>query len=221
MAKGSVPPAGHSDPSPGKAARLQEIAAKVREVPGSFKEEEPNFWHWRVAFGRLIVEAYDAGAWHKKGLVIGHKLRITLTSTDRDRTYGSGNETVPAWLVEAASAVLDTLTEHMVPRDDERAEVDREAEILANEIEREAREARARRHAPPPDVPSEPLTKRGESVYRYIVSDGPVFGWQITQKTGIGQSTLTKEIIPELKRLRGIVNKPGAGYYSPAHYSPD
>ena len=67
---------------------------------------------------------------------------------------------------------------------------------------------------------SEPLTQRAQAVYDYILTAGPVFGWQITPKTGIDQSTLTKEIIPELKRLRGIVNKPGAGYYSPAHYSP-
>jgi hypothetical protein len=145
MAKRDVPPARHSDASADKAAQLREIAAEVREVPGSFKEEEPNFWNGRVAFGRLIVEAYNAGAWLKEGSVIGHKLGITLTLTDRDRPFGSGKETVPAWLVEAASAVLDTLTEHMVPPDHERAQVEWEAEILANEIEREAHAATGRR----------------------------------------------------------------------------
>ena len=67
---------------------------------------------------------------------------------------------------------------------------------------------------------SEPLTRRAQAVYDYIVAEGPVVGRQITHKTGIDQSTLTKEIIPELKELRGIINKRGAGYYSPAHYSP-
>ena len=68
--------------------------------------------------------------------------------------------------------------------------------------------------------PTEPLTRRVEIVYQEIIEHGPLTGRQITQRTGIDQSTLTKEIIPELKRLRGIVNKRGAGYYSPRHYRP-
>lgn len=66
---------------------------------------------------------------------------------------------------------------------------------------------------------SEPLTKRAELVYREIVKDGPLKGPEIIRRTGIDQSTLTSEVIPELKRLRGILNKRGAGYYSPAHFS--
>ena len=50
----AVPPVGHSGPSAVKA-RLLEIAAKVRQVPGSFREDERNLGAkgW-IAFGRLI-----------------------------------------------------------------------------------------------------------------------------------------------------------------------
>jgi hypothetical protein len=123
-----------------KTARLLEIAAKVRQVPRFFKEEERNlFWDGRVAFGRLIVEAHQAGAWHREGSTIGDKLRLTLISTNRDRPFWTEGKTVPAWLVEAASAVIDTLTEHLVPPDRRgKADVEWEAGILAGEIEREA-----------------------------------------------------------------------------------
>jgi len=142
----AVLPVVHSGSSAIKA-RLLEVAAKVREVPGCFKEEEPSFWKGRAAFGRLIVEAYEAGAWHKEGSFIGDKLRMTLTSTDRDRPFPRAQEeTVPAWLVEAASAVIDTLTEHLVPPESHgKAEVEWEAGILADEIEREAHVATGRR----------------------------------------------------------------------------
>jgi len=72
-----------------------------------------------------------------------------------------------------------------------------------------------------PDARVEPLTGRAQAGYKEIVKDGPLTGVEITSRTGIDQSTLTKEIIPELKRLRGIKNKRGAGYYSPRHYRPD
>jgi len=71
-----------------------------------------------------------------------------------------------------------------------------------------------------PTTEAEPLTKRAEVVYQEIVTRGPLTGRRITDRTGIDQSTLTSRIIPELKRLRRIKNKPGAGYYSPDHYRP-
>ncbi len=89
---------------------------------------------------------------------------------------------------------------------------------LAEELLAWARSKRANHSISEP--PTEPLTNRAESVYQYIIAEGPVTGPKITKRTGIDQSTLTKEIVPELKRLRGIVNKPGAGYYSPKHYRP-
>ena len=70
----------------------------------------------------------------------------------------------------------------------------------------------------------EPLTKRAESVYQIILQFGPIIGREIIEKLdkcghedigSIDQSTLTKDIIPELKRLRGVRNKPGVGYYDP------
>lgn len=67
---------------------------------------------------------------------------------------------------------------------------------------------------------AEPLTQRAEAVYREIIRHKVLTGPQITKLTGVDQSTLTKEIVPELKRLRGIVNKRGAGYYSPSLYTP-
>ena len=118
-------------------ARLLEVAAKVRHVPERFKEEERVvFWEARVAFGRLIVEAYEAGAWHKEGSFIGKKLGMTLTSTDRDRTLGTGPEALPRWLVEVASAVIDPLIDHLVPPDREIDELELEAGIVADEIEK-------------------------------------------------------------------------------------
>ncbi len=70
----------------------------------------------------------------------------------------------------------------------------------------------------------EPLTKRAEAVYRIILQFGPIIGREIVKKLddcshedigSIDQSTLTKDIVPELKRLRGVRNKPGVGYYDP------
>lgn len=66
--------------------------------------------------------------------------------------------------------------------------------------------------------PEEPLTGRAEEVYQHIIKSGPLTGKEITGLTGIDQSTLTSIVIPELKRLRGVKNKRGAGYYSPQHY---
>ena len=74
-----------------------------------------------------------------------------------------------------------------------------------------------------------PLGKRAQIVYEAIIEFGPIEGPAIIEKLDansrddiqrIDQSTLTKEIIPELKRLRGVVNKRGAGYYDPRHYDP-
>lgn len=69
-------------------------------------------------------------------------------------------------------------------------------------------------------VEAEPLTTRGEIVYQEILNHQPIMGSSLVLKTGIDQSTLTKEVIPELKRLRGVANKPGAGYWVPGSYRP-
>lgn len=202
MARRDVPPARHSDPSTDKAAQLREIAAKVRQVPGCFKDEELDvFWYGRVAFGRLIVEAYDAGAWHKEGSFIGDKLRMTLTSTDRDRPLQPNEETVPAWLVEAASAVIDTLTEHLVPPESHgKAEVEWEAGILANEIEREARAATGS----PPDELLAKLSGTEQRIVNYL--------WN---RSEVERSTFVKAIYDdktntpdaEEKAIRRLQNK--------------
>ena len=81
-----------------------------------------------------------------------------------------------------------------------------------------ALEAEGRALGLPAEKPSEPLTGRAEQVYQAILAAGCLTGKQLESKTGIDQSTLRKTIIPELKRLRGIVNKPGAGYYDPVRY---
>lgn len=75
----------------------------------------------------------------------------------------------------------------------------------------------------------DPLTKRAEAVYNIILESGKIIGREIIKKLderchedigSIDQSTLTKDIVPELKRLRGVKNRPGVGYYDPRHYDP-
>lgn len=70
----------------------------------------------------------------------------------------------------------------------------------------------------------EPLTKRAEAVFQIILQFGPIIGREIIEKLdecchedigSIDQSTLTKDIVPELKRFRGVRNRPGVGYYDP------
>jgi hypothetical protein len=137
MAKTSVSLAGA--PSAAKAARLLEIAAKVRQVPGSFKEGAPDLLHkgW-IALGRLIREAYEAGAWQREGSQIGDRLRLALTSVGRDRSEWLAGETVPVWVLDAWGAVVGTLTSHLTPFAGEKESVEFEAGILGDEIEREA-----------------------------------------------------------------------------------
>jgi len=61
----------------------------------------------------------------------------------------------------------------------------------------------------------EPLTEAQERVFQVIVAEGPIQGSDICKRTGDEQSTLTSHIIPALKKLRGVKNKRGAGYYAP------
>ena len=118
---------GRSDPA---AARLREVAAKVRQVSTS----PPNDV---IVFGRLIKEAHDAGAW-PEGSVIGDRLRRALTAPGSNNLRLYADETVPAWVLQANEAVLgELLSGLMLPSAPE--EVGKwEAEILAAEIEREA-----------------------------------------------------------------------------------
>ena len=56
------------------AARLREIAAKVRQVAGAFKEEELHVdWKGWIAIGPLFMEAYEAGTWQWEGSQIGDR----------------------------------------------------------------------------------------------------------------------------------------------------
>jgi len=64
-----------------------------------------------------------------------------------------------------------------------------------------------------------PLTTLAAVAYREIAAHGPLTGTQITQRTGIDQSTLAA-IIPELVRQHGVRNKRGAGYYDPSRWPP-
>lgn len=75
-----------------------------------------------------------------------------------------------------------------------------------------------------------PLTNRVQAVYELIVEYGPITGRELIDKLdrsaddsvgSIDQSALTKGIIPELKRLRNVLNRPGAGYYDSMIYDPD
>lgn len=60
----------------------------------------------------------------------------------------------------------------------------------------------------------EPLTDTQQEVYDVITKDGPIIGKRICNAVGIPNlSTLTKDIIPVLKKRRGVKNKRGCGYY--------
>jgi len=67
------------------------------------------------------------------------------------------------------------------------------------------------------DSKREPLSSRCEEVDKAIRTYGkPLFGKEICVKVaGLAQGTLTKHIIPELMKKRGLKNKRGAGYYYP------
>jgi hypothetical protein len=74
------------------------------------------------------------------------------------------------------------------------------------------RKAAGRRNSPPP------LTEPEQEVLDLIAAqpaDRGITGKQISNRTGIGQSTLTSHVIPKLKRWYGIKNRRGAGYYRP------
>jgi hypothetical protein len=137
----TIPSGGRSDPATAKAARLREIAAKVRQVPRSLKDG-PDLLHrgW-IALGRLTREAYEAGAWQREGSLIGDRVRLALTSDGRDDPQWLAGETVPKWVLDASGAGVGTLTETLIPPApvwDERRQVEWEAGLLADEIEREA-----------------------------------------------------------------------------------
>ncbi len=66
------------------------------------------------------------------------------------------------------------------------------------------------------NIPPPPLTDAQQEVFNYIKEHGPKTGKEIVAALGLsGESALTTHLIPPLKP-RGIVNKPGRGYY----YSP-
>ena len=72
-----------------------------------------------------------------------------------------------------------------------------------------------------------PLRPRAQSVYEIILSHGPIMGKNVIEKldeaspvgqSSLEQATLTKDVIPDLKKYRGIKNKGGRGYYDPQSY---
>lgn len=62
---------------------------------------------------------------------------------------------------------------------------------------------------------SEQLPTRAEEVFQILLNaTKPIQGKEIcTRARGLCNSTLTKHIIPILKKKRGVINMPGAGYY--------
>lgn len=71
-----------------------------------------------------------------------------------------------------------------------------------------------------------PLTNRAQRVYEIILKHGPITGPSILEFLddnsadgihSLDQSTLTKEVIPELKRMRGVQNRRGVGYFDPEY----
>ena len=122
---------GQSAPGKAKAAKLREIAAKVRQVSTTLPHEVS-------IFGRLIKEAHDAGAW-PEGSVTGDRLRRALTSRGSDNPFTYAGETAPNWVFQAYEAVLgDLISGLALPRGGGEEVVKWEGEILADGIEREA-----------------------------------------------------------------------------------
>ena len=64
-----------------------------------------------------------------------------------------------------------------------------------------------------PDALAEPLTERQQEALDYIRANQPVTGKQIATALGAEESTVTGHLIPALKKLRGVKNRRGAGYY--------
>lgn len=64
-------------------------------------------------------------------------------------------------------------------------------------------------------VEAEPLTTRAQIVFDVLVTHQPATGKELARLTGIDAPTIRKELVPELKRLRGMRCKRGAGYWFP------
>ena len=127
-----------------KAAELREIAAKVREVAGACNKD--GVWRACIVIGPLFKEAYEAGAWQREGSQIGDRLKTV--STDRQQLLGDGQ--TPVWKLEAWNAVVDPLVDHLIPVDGgDKANLEFEAGIAADEIEEEARRIEAASHERP------------------------------------------------------------------------
>ncbi len=62
-----------------------------------------------------------------------------------------------------------------------------------------------------------PLTDTQQAALDLILEHSPdgIMGKQLATALGIEHSTLTRHIIPELKKLHGVKNRSGAGYYLP------
>ena len=59
-----------------------------------------------------------------------------------------------------------------------------------------------------------PLSDREAEVFRLIHDSGSLIGKEVSDRLGIGQSTLTAHIIPALKKRKLVGNRRGTGYFS-------
>ncbi|MBN2293659.1 MAG: hypothetical protein JXM70_14615 [Pirellulales bacterium] len=63
----------------------------------------------------------------------------------------------------------------------------------------------------------EMLSEREQDVYDVVIkSSEPLTAREIANRTGINESTITRHVIPGLKKKRGLKNMKGRGYYIPA-----
>jgi hypothetical protein len=119
------------------AARLREIAAKIRHVAGACNEE--GYWNGCIAIGPLFKEAHEVGAWQREGSQIGDRLK--RVSADRQDLWTDGQ--TPVWMIDAYFAVVEPLTSHLMPPTGEKEHLELEAGIAADEIEEEAKRIEA------------------------------------------------------------------------------
>ena len=157
---------------------------------------------------RLAREAYEAGAWHWEGSFIGAKLRVALTLPDRDRPQEMAGETAPTWVLNAYYAAVYALTGDLMPAGGEKEEVERDARILAEEIEREAEQFR--KAAKARQRPTVSMTEEDKLILDTLADDYPAAVNQpdLEGLTGISRQKISKRLMWLEAKPRCFVERP-------------
>jgi hypothetical protein len=170
-------------------SRLGQIEQEIRALPGTIG---PNsfFCQFDLAAmaGSLIAETIDLGLFNDPD----HAKLRSLVAYAKSK---GGNWQVGAW---------DEAVHCLTPKHDWEAACGPIADYIHDELAK-IKPARKPKKAPV-------LTASQQEVFDCIKEYGPIMGREITNKTGTDESTITKHIIPVLKKL-GVKNRRGAGYY--------